>query len=126
MATPKFRALLQDLLEKTNAGLVKWGETADDSSYRVKLGKALIRVSIRTDDDDVTRATAYLINPNGTFVDSMEEKLGGPLVDPLWDAARASALDADSLIDDALNTLNTGGATTPAKEVKDKDTDLPF
>jgi hypothetical protein len=51
---------------------------------------------------------AYLMNAGGKYVDQETENVGGPLVDPLYDAARASALDADKLAAAALESLKKG------------------
>lgn len=126
MATEKFKTLLKELLTRTRSGTIKWGETADDNSYRVKLGAALVRVSVWTDENEDAHVGAYLINPDGKYVDSEIERVGGPLVDPLWDAARASALNAEELLDEALKNLQKGNVSSPRKDSDDKDTDIPF
>src|SRR6267143_2577865 len=98
MASAQFENLLSQLLQATKEKKVQWSETADEKSFRIGLGKGIVRIT--TDDDAVS---AVLINDAGKIADSMDQyrRSGfaeGPDLHELFDLARASALDVDGLV----------------------------
>jgi hypothetical protein len=119
MPSPRFSQLLGELRQLTDGGRVRWGETADDASFRIGLGGGMVRVSAVGND-----VIAYLIDAQGRVVDEVTDNelawLGR-----LYGAARSSALNVDGLIDDMTRDLRQGNVTTPPPEPKPDPDDLP-
>src|SRR5712664_102730 len=129
MASAQFENLLTQLLQATKEKKVQWSETADEKSFRVGLGKGIVRITV---DDDL--ATAVLINDAGKIADSLDQYHGRtpifegrPNLHELFDLARASALDVEGLVGGMLENLSQGRFKKLTTETKKKtEDDIPF
>src|SRR6266850_1225938 len=75
MASPSFDRLLRQLTVATKEKKARWSETADESSFRIGLGKGLVRISKDTGEDDRPIVRAVLINQDGRIADDKQTYL---------------------------------------------------
>lgn len=119
-----FEQLLLELYSATADGRVKWGETADENSFRAKLGQGWVRVSEHDED-----YYAYLIDPQGRTIDGLADRDTKIALTQLYSLARRSAYDIDGLVSRMLGDLRSGKvipAPPPEKKRDPGPDDIPF
>jgi hypothetical protein len=116
MANEKQVRLIRRLIEKTNAGEVRWEPTANDEVFQAAFPTYGVRVEKVSDRwNDTTDYTVYVLNQEGTAVDEMrdgnftEADFGrSPFLtlQDLFQGAKRTALGADQALDAILNDLD--------------------
>lgn len=124
MISDKIRKILEGLLEKSEAGRVKWVDSRSvgmehvmDQDYIVALPDSSINIFVVKDGVRVN-----FLNSEGDVVasiESAEDAETGPLLERLLQSARNSVLDLDGTLDSLLDAISSdeeiGGATPNIK-----------
>jgi hypothetical protein len=116
MATDKQVRLIERLIQKTNAGEVRWEQTGNDDVYQAAFPNYGVRVERVFDKwhNDVEGYTVFVLNSEGTEVDEMSDTTfmevnfaRSPFLQlqDLFMGARRTALGADQALDEILNDL---------------------
>ena len=115
-ANPKFEAFLSGLLNATRNGEVDWRDTADDDTFMVELKHGFVHIERlrQLDDEDRPFVTfrAYLYDRKGRLADEISSgqmTIASVLIE-LFELARRSARETDSLLDQVAADLQTLGA----------------
>jgi hypothetical protein len=117
MANEKQVRLIRRLIEKTNAGEVRWEATADDEVYQAAFPSYGVRVERRHDrwQNETEGYVVYVLNQEGTAVDEMRDEnfveadFGrSPFLQlqDLFQGAKRTALGADQALDAILGDLD--------------------
>ncbi len=102
---PKFQTFLGGLLDATRNGKLDWRDTADEDTFMVELNHGFVHLERRREADEDERPhiyyRAYLYDRKGRLADEigswqMESK---SVLSDLFDLARRSARETDSLLD---------------------------
>jgi hypothetical protein len=113
---PKFQGFLGGLLDATRNGRVDWQDTADEDTFMVDLKHGFVHVEQRREVDEenrpITYHRAYLYDRKGRLADEISSgQMGhGSVLSELFDLARRSARETDSLLDQVSADLQTRGA----------------
>jgi hypothetical protein len=100
----KYQKFVHQLIYRTETGMVKWTDTADEDAFRAQFRGAMVRVQRREYyHDDIGQVTEYslvLLDEDGREAD--EYRKDEKLVE-LWNVARRSARNAEVLLDRLLD-----------------------
>lgn len=122
MPNEKFLQLLNSPLNKTREGKIRWHETASPLAFRVAFNAGLVRVEARYEDDDETGEGYYavlLLNRQGQVIDSLwseNDTVPKGFLREVYATARASARQADEIIDSMLKDAEAGKTVEPPKD----------
>lgn len=112
-ANSKFEAFLGGLLDATRIHKVEWRDTADEDTFMADLTHGFVHVERRRDVDEdnrpLTYYRAYLYDRKGRLADEIGsgQMKGGGVLPELYDLARRSARETDSLLDLVSADLQT-------------------
>jgi hypothetical protein len=121
---------LEKLRVKTEAGALKWQVTADEDSFRIGLGDGIVRVGRMMDRSNDQRFSAVIFDRKGREVESIWgwlsiEGSDAEFLQSLFEVARRSALDIDSLLS-SMDEAIDAGRTSQIVDVEKTDDDIPF
>ena len=120
MATPKPARLVQQLLEKSNEGKIKWEKTATDGVFQAAFPGYSIRLS--TEPSAFSSQEDYFVqisNDEGETVEIISDSnltsmIGSDawrMMKDLYQGARRSAMGVDAALDSILAELEEGEDT---------------
>jgi hypothetical protein len=115
-ANPKYEAFLYGLLDATKDGKVEWRDTADEDTFMVELNHGFVhlerRPNVDEDDRPYTYFRAYLYDRKGRLADEISsgQMTSGSMLTELYELARRSARETDSLLDQVSADLQTRGS----------------
>ena len=114
VASEKRRRLIEQLLEKTRGGALRWEEGIDGRTFTLKLGEGYVFISRSTfEEDDDRHGVQYrldLCDEDGHPVESERETVfdehreTGQLTE-LYQLARASSRGTTGIVDRMLSAL---------------------
>lgn len=125
----RFLDSLRRLLERTDAGGVRWEKTADEQTFRIGLGEGVIRINRSRDHEGDYLYTASLLNAELQEVESASvwnvttsRSPDTAFLPDLFESARRSALNVSALLD-SIDRAIEAGAVSP---IVDPESDIPF
>jgi phosphoribosyl-dephospho-CoA transferase len=115
MSSEKQQALVRKLGHLTEAGILDWQETVEESMYQVALPAHTIKIwtTPNEDSDDLVDVWIAIINAQGNEVQRFSDvEIGGSsrawyeLMLKLYEQAKSKALGVDAVLDEVLQELN--------------------
>jgi hypothetical protein len=121
---------LEKLRAKTEEAALKWQTTADENSFRIGLGAGIVRVDRLIDNEGDERFSAAIFDRKGREVESVwgwlsQQSADAYFLQNLFEAARRSALDIDSLLT-SMDEAIDAGKSSQIIDSKKPDDDIPF
>ena len=110
--TARFWQLLIELYEATKNEGLKWQDTAEEGDFRIGLGAGIVRISYGWSEDTGEYYRAYLIDRKGRTIEEAtvfdKQRAEFSMMENLYRLAKASAYNADQIIDSMIADLKLG------------------
>lgn len=120
---------LSRLASNTEAGEIKWQETASDTAFRVGLGQGVVRVELYEAGYDEYVRVVFLDRSGRELEQLSSPRTKHSPVVSLYDAARRSARNFDQVLETMEDDLSHGRTRELPGTDEDEgapDDDLPF
>jgi len=104
----KFVELLKKLLVRTEAGQLRWRETADDDMFRLTFQSGMVRIG--PDERPMKCYQAFLMTPDGRIVEevrALEEEALYDTLESLYFAARRQARESEGVLERLMAEIET-------------------
>ena len=120
--------LASQLLRRTSDGLISWGETDGEDEFIYSATNTSVTIRRQDTRNIVGRYVLTVRNWRGTIVETLQSALKpsdfieqpeewNEILSNLYEEARRSALDIETVLDDLIIELGIdGGAESPADE----------
>jgi len=111
----KFVELLKKLLVRTEAGQLRWRETADDDMFRLTFQSGMVRIGPDHLYDEFHERPmkcyqAFLMTPDGRIVEevrALEEEALYDTLESLYFAARRQARESEGVLERLMAEIET-------------------
>lgn len=123
---PAIHSLIIALLRASQSGKIKWNRTVQKNTYRIALGKGMIRIEEVYDPEDYSVGySLYLLALDGTMVEELHTWTGEAheILKEIYHSARMSAHNVRELVTSMLADIAQGTTRMLPPEEPDE---IPF